>query len=553
MGKGRSANISQGIDRAAHRALLYSLGLSKEDFDKPFIGIASSYNEIVPGCIHLDRVAEQVKKGIRDAGGVPFLFNTITVCDGMAQGHIGMSYSLPSREIIAASCELMVQAHQLDSVVFLSSCDKTIPGMLMAAARLDLPSLFVQAGAMQHGLYGDNKLTLSKMREFIGKRVNDEITDADLTEIEMCACPSAGACSMMGTANTMNCLAEALGMSLPLAGDVIADSDEQMELAYKAGLRIMELYRENIIPSDILTREAFINAISFHAASGGSTNAVLHIPAIASELGIELDLSTFNEVNDRVPYIASVNPSSQEHTVNDLHFAGGIPAVMKELGDLINRGAMTVSGRTMGEIADSAENLDKNVIRTTANPIKPDGGLAILYGNIAPEGAVCKISAVKSGLDYFKCKARVFEDMESAVTAVLEHQITEGDVVILKYEGPVGGPGMREMHLVTSVIAGMGLDVPLVTDGRFSGSTRGPNIGHVSPEAALGGPIGIIQEGDTVEIDFKRRTLNLLIDDAEFKRRMDVFVPRLDKIPQKGFLKYYARLCSSATKGAVWH
>lgn len=547
----RSYTLKGGVEKAAGRAILRSVGVKREDFSKPFIAVAGSFNEIVPGCIHAQKLANEVKRGIRDGGGVPFEFNTITMCDGAAQGHVGMKYSLPSRDIIAASCEIMLEAHQFDGAVFLSSCDKCIPGMLMAAARVNIPSIFVPAGPMRHGVYGDKKLTLSSMREYVGKHANGEITDEELIAIEDAACPGSGACSMMGTANTMNCIVEAIGMALPGSSTAIAETEKQLDLAYKAGLRAVEMVTEQLLPSQILTKDAFYNAIAFHAASGGSTNATLHIPAIAYELDMQFDLGDFDRINKEIPYIASVNPSSQKYTINDLEDAGGISGVMKTLLPLIKANALTVTGKSVEDNVKDSIISDTDIIRPLSNPVSKTGGLAVLYGNIAPLGAVCKISAIKSGITYFKGSARVFERMEDAVSALMHHNVSENDVFILRYEGPKGGPGMREMHLITSVIAGMGLDIPLITDGRFSGSTRGPNIGHVSPEAALGGPIGVIKDGDTIEIDFAGRTLNLLIPEDELNERMANFVPK-DNTPKHGILSIYSKMAAPANEGGIW-
>ncbi len=547
----RSYTLKGGPEKAAGRAILYSVGVQKEDFEKPFIGIAGSYNEIVPGCIHAQELSQQVKRGVRDAGGVPFEFNTITVCDGALQGHVGMKYSLPSREIIAASCEIMLEAHQFDGAVFLCSCDKCIPGMLMAAARVNIPSIFVPAGPMKHGMYGDKKLTLSSMREYIGKNANGEISDEELDKIEQCACPGPGACSMMGTANTMNCITEALGMTLPGASSTLATSEKQMNLAYEAGKRAVELVKEQLLPRQIMTKEAFLNAIAFHASIGGSTNAVLHIPAIAYEADLFIDLADFDRINLQTPYLASVNPSSQKYTINDMEDVGGVPSVIKALLPKLNGDCITVTGKSLAENVQFSPDPDGEVIRSIENPFAQTGGLAILYGNIAPDGAVCKISALNSEQMYFKGPARVYEQMEDAVDDLMAHKVPSDVVLILRYEGPKGGPGMREMHLITSVIAGMGLGVPLITDGRFSGSTRGPNIGHVSPEAALGGPIGIIRNGDIIEIDFQARKMTLLIGDEEYKNRLAAFVPR-DTSVKKGILSYYGAFATSASEGGIW-
>lgn len=549
--KPRSTALTEGPERTGHRALLHALGVQRSDFSKPFIAVASSFNEIVPGCVHQRELAEYVKGGIREAGGVPFEFNTITICDGLAQGHEGMRYSLPAREVIAASGELMLQAHRFDGVVFLSSCDKTTPGMLMAAARVNIPAIFVPSGSMAAGEYGGEKLTLSKMREYAGRYHTGLITEEELALVESCACPTPGSCAMMGTANTMACLTEVLGMALPGSATAPATSREKRELAWEAGRLIVHLVRKDLRPRQIMSQEALVNAVRVDVAIGGSTNAVLHLPALAEELGQELTLDEIDDLSRTTPYLAAINPSSPVNTVPDLHDAGGIPAVLQALLPLLHRECLTVSDQTIGEIAASAEIKRPEVIQSLENPISPQGGLAVLKGNLAPEGAVCKKSAIKPELWRYRGTAKVFDSMEEAIQAVVTGRIGKGDVIVIRYEGPVGGPGMREMHMITSIIAGMGLDVPLVTDGRFSGSTRGPNIGHVSPEAALGGPIGVVRDGDRIELDIGAGRIHLDLPDDKLKERLADFEPRRDKIPAQGFLSLYARCVGVASRGAV--
>lgn len=545
----RSDRIKKGVECAAGRTLLHAVGIGDEDLGKPFIAVISSFNEIVPGCIHLRQLAEEVKRGIRAAGGVPFEFDTITVCDGIAQGHVGMKYSLPSREIIADSCEIMLQAHQFDGAVYLTSCDKSIPGMLLSIARVDIPSIVVSAGYMPHGLYKDKKLTLSSMREYIGKYSAGEVSGAELNEIEHVACPAAGTCAMMGTANTMNCLAEALGMSLPGTATQEAGSADQAALAFESGRRIVAMVGEGLTPSRIITTASLGNVMRVHASLGGSTNSVLHLTALAQTMGIDLPLAEFERINRSTPYLVSVNPSSQVYTFVDFARCGGVYAVLHELLPLLDGDCLTVSGLTVAEAASRHPDADGEVIHPLSNPIHPCGGLAIFYGNIAPQGAVCKISAVKTTQMYFRGPALVFESMEDAVAGVLAHQVNNGQILIIRNEGPKGGPGMREMHMVTSVIAGMGLDVPLITDGRFSGSTRGPNIGHVCPEAAEGGPIAVIRNNDEIEIDFSQRSINLCISDEELQARLEAFIPRSLPVGSKGVLEHFHRLAGPASLG----
>lgn len=550
-GKDRSTEITETPDRTAHRALLYALGLTREDFAKPFVGICNSWNEIVPGCVHLRTVAQAVREGVIAAGGVPFEFNTIAVCDGMAQGHVGMKYSLPSREIIAASAEIMLQAHQLDAVVFVNSCDKVTPGMLMAAARVNIPAIFVPAGPMAAGEHKGKKFALPNMREYAGRYLVGEVTEEELVEIEQCGCPTPGSCAMIGTANTMSCLAEVLGMTLPLGATTPAVAAAKLREAREAGRRVVALAREGIRPSDIMTYAAFENALRVTQAVGGSTNSLLHLPAIAAELGIKLDMHDVDRMNRSTPYIAKINPSGT-YTMDDLHRAGGMPAVFKSLGGLLHTDALTVSGKTVGEIASGAEWSDQDVIRPLANAHAPEGGLVTLWGSLAPGGAVVKRSAASPKMWVHEGPAHVFDSMEEAVAGVQRGAVTPGSVVVIRYEGPVGGPGMREMHMITAMLYGAGLaeSTALVTDGRFSGSTRGPNIGHVSPEAAAGGPIALVRDGDRIRIDIPAGKLDLLVEPAELERRKREWQPPVMR--HKGVLGLYAAVCGSPMSGAVW-
>ena len=550
-GKDRSGEITDSPERTAHRALLYGLGLTRHDFDKPFVGICNSWNEIVPGCVHLRAVAQAVREGIVAAGGVPFEFNTIGVCDGLAQGHVGMKYSLPSREIIAASAEIMLEAHRLDAVVFINSCDKITPGMLMAAARVNIPAIFVPGGPMAPGVYEGRKFALPNMREFAGKYHVGEVSAAELERIEELGCPTAGSCAMIGTANTMSCLTEVLGMTLPLGATTPAVSAAKLREARTAGRRVMELLRAGIRPSHILTRAAFENALRVTQAIGGSTNSLLHLPAIAHEVGISLDMRDVDRVGKSTPYIARINPSGT-YTMDDVHRAGGMPAVLKALRSLVNAEALTVSGATIGEIADAADWADQDVIRPLANAHAPEGGLVTLWGSLAPQGAVVKRSAASPKMWVHEGPARVFDSMEEAAEAVLADKIAPGSVIVIRYEGPVGGPGMREMHMITSLLYGTGLaeTTALVTDGRFSGSTRGPNIGHVSPEAAAGGPIALVKDGDLIAINIPEQRLELRVPAAELAARRRDWRPPART--HKGILGLYAAVCDSPMSGAVW-
>lgn len=547
----RSHEVVDGPHRTAHRALLFALGLERDDFEKPFIAVANSWNEIVPGCVHLRGVADAVKQGVWEAGGVPFEFNTIGVCDGMAQGHVGMRYSLVSRELIAATVEVMLEAHQFDGVVFVTSCDKITPGMLMAAARVNIPALFVCAGEMEAGEYHGRRFALPTTREYAGKFEKGEISLEEMYRIEECACPTAGVCPMMGTASTMACLTEALGMALPLSATMPALAASKTREARRAGRWIVKLVHADLRPREILSEAAFHNALRVCMAIGGSTNSTLHLPAIAHEAGIGLDLHDIDQASRTTPYIAKIAPSGVP-TVNDLHRTGGIPAVMKSLEPLLRTEALTVSGRTMKAQINEAGWADRELIRPLDNPVAPDGGLAILYGNLAPRGSVVKKSAVAPSMLVHRGPARVFHSMEEAIEGVTEGRVEPGSVVVIRYEGPVGGPGMREMHMITSIMVGMGLaeTTALVTDGRFSGSTRGPCIGHVSPEAALGGPLAIVRDGDVIALDIPERRLELEVPDEEIKRRFESWQPL--RRPVKGILDLYAQVASSADEGAIW-
>jgi len=547
----RSREIVDGSQRTAHRALLYSLGLDRDELQRPFIAIANSWNEIVPGCAHLRTVADAVKAGVWQAGGAPFEFNTIGVCDGMAQGHIGMGYSLVSRELIAASVEVMLEAHRFDGVVFVSSCDKITPGMLMAAARVNIPAVFVCAGEMEAGEYAGRRFALPTMREYAGKHAAGQISLDEMHRIEECACPTLGVCPMMGTASTMACLTEALGMALPLSATTPAFASAKLREARQAGRLAVGLVESALRPRDIMSAAAVHNALRVNLAIGGSTNAVLHLPAIAHEAGLRLSLSDIDGASRSTPYLAKVTPSGTA-TVNDLHRAGGVPAIMRALQPLLHTEAITVSGKTIADQVSAAAWNDRELIRPLDNPYAPDSGLAVLYGNLAPAGAVVKKSAVTHGMLTHRGPARVFQSMEEAIDGVTSGAVQPGSVVVIRYEGPVGGPGMREMQMITAIMAGMGLSdsTALVTDGRFSGSTRGPCIGHISPEAALGGPIAIVQDRDDICIDIPRRTLHLALSEAEIKSRFVGWQP-LQRQAQ-GILAVYARLATSAAEGAIW-
>jgi len=536
----RSDEIKQGMARAPHRALLKALGLTNKEIAKPFIGIANSYTTIVPGHIHLRTIAEAVKEGISNAGGTSFEFNTIAVCDGIAMGHEGMRYSLPSRELIADSVEIMVQAHRLDGVVLISNCDKVTPGMLMAAARLDIPAISITGGAMASGKLDGEKVGVNNVFEGMGRVFANKITSEELTRLEEVACPGCGSCNGLFTANTMACLTEALGMSLPYCATALAASAAKLRIAKETGEKIVGLVSSNVKPSQILTKEAFENAIAMDMALGGSTNSVLHLSAIAREAGITLPLSVFDEMSRRVPHLCNMVPSGP-FDMEDLDLAGGLPALEKELKPFLHFDALTVTSKTVGENIKNAKVLNANVIHPLANPVHAGGGIAILTGNLAPKGAVVKTVAVSPKMLKHTGPARVFDSENEAVAAMIDRKIEPGDVLVIRYEGPKGGPGMPEMLVPTATIAGMGLSesVALITDGRFSGATRGPCVGHVAPEAAMGGPIAIIENGDEITVDISNRKLSVDLSEKEIEKRIAAWKPKKQKVT-KGYLSRYS-------------
>ncbi len=538
----RSDEIKRGVKRAPHRALLKAVGVTDRDMDKPFIAVVNSYTTVVPGHMHLNRIADEVKAGIRSAGGIPFEFNTIAVCDGIAMGHGGMRYSLPSREVIADSVEIMVQAHRFDGMVLVTNCDKVTPGMLIAAARLNVPSIVVTGGPMLTGILNGKRVSFASISEAVGKVVAGEMSEEELKRLEDAACPGCGSCSGMFTANTMACITEALGMSLPGCATALAVSASKLSIARESGERILELLLEDLKPSDIMTAKAFENAIAVDMALGGSTNAVLHLSAIAGETGIPLPLSLFDEMGRRVPHLCNMIPSGP-YALENLDAAGGIPALMKELSSLLHLDAVTVTGETVEKSIEGAKVLNEEVIRPLANPVHKEGGIAVLRGNLAPEGSVVKTAAVSPGMLVHKGPARVFDSEEEAMEAIVGRKIERGDVVVIRYEGPKGGPGMREMLAPTATISGMGLSesVALVTDGRFSGATRGPCIGHVSPEAAKGGPIAALRNGDLIEINIPKRILRAELKDEEIKNRLRSWKPKAPKV-KRGYLVRYSSL-----------
>ncbi len=547
----RSDRIKQGLERVPHRALLYATGIPKTEMGKPFIGVATSFTDIIPGHIGMRDLERFIEKGIHTGGGYPFFFGIPGICDGIAMGHSGMHYSLPSRELIADMVETVAEAHRFDGLVLLTNCDKITPGMLMAAARVNIPSIIVTAGPMLSGHLKGKRLSLvNDTFEAIGKYKKGLIKDEELETLEMCACPGAGSCQGMYTANTMACVTEALGMSLAGCATALAVSAQKRRIAFESGRRAVELIKKNVTPRKIMTRKAFENAIMVDLALGGSTNTVLHIPAIAHDAGVKLQLEIFDLLGKVTPHIANMLPGG-EHYLEDLDYAGGIPAVLKRLRDRIKNN-ITVSDRSIYEIADSAEVVDEEVVRPLNKAYHKEGGIAILRGNLAPEGAVVKQSAVSKNMMRFEGTAKVFDSEEEGMKAILTGKINSGDVVVIRYEGPKGGPGMREMLSPTATIAGMGLSesVALITDGRFSGGTRGPCIGHISPEAMEGGPIAVIMNGDRIKIDIPGRKLDLLISDKELKDRLNKWKPPEPKI-KKGYLARYARMVSSAGEGAV--
>ena len=547
----RSDTIKRGVERAPHRALLKALGVTDKDLDKPFIAVVNSFTTVVPGHAHLNQVADAIKAGVTSAGGMPLEFNTIAICDGLAMGHEGMRYSLPSREIIADSIELMVQAHRFDGIVLVTNCDKITPGMLMAAARLNIPSVVVTGGPMLSGTYKGRKVGTACMFEAVGEVAAGKMSEEELKLLEDVACPGCGSCNGMFTANTMACVTEALGMSMPGCATPPAVSASRLRIAKESGKRVVELVREDLKPLDILTPEAFENAIMVDMALGGSTNTVLHLSAIAREAEVPLSLSLFDELSRRVPHLCNMIPSGP-YAMEDLDAAGGIPAVMKELRSFLHLGAVTVTGKTVGENIEKAVVLDANVIRPLTDPVHREGGIAILRGNLAPKGAVVKATAISPKMLVHRGPARVFDSEEKAMKAILNKEIREGDVVVIRYEGPKGGPGMREMLSPTATIAGMGLSesVALVTDGRFSGVTRGPCIGHVSPEAAEGGPIAALRNGDIIEIDIPKRKLNVELSDEELRNRLKLWKPGEPRVG-RSYLARYSQLVQPAHVGAI--
>jgi dihydroxy-acid dehydratase len=549
----RSDIMKKGLERAPHRSLFKALGLTDKEIEQPMIGIANSANEVIPGHLHLHQLSEGVKAGIRMAGGTPLEFYTIGVCDGIIMGHEGMKYSLSSRELIADSIESMAMAYPFDGLVLIPNCDKIVPGMLMAAARLNIPTILISGGPMLAGEFQGKEIDLIKVFEYIGKVKIGEMTLDDLKEAEGCACPGVGSCSGMFTANSMNCLSEVLGMALPYNGTIPAVFADRIRLAKESGIKIMELIKQDLRPSKILTQKAFENAITVDMAFGGSTNTSLHLPAISREAEIKLSLRTFNEISEKTPHLCNMSPGGPHH-LQDLHEAGGIPALMLELcrGGLIHQDALTVTGQSIGENINGKKIRNPEVIRPIERPYHPTGGLAVLFGNLAPEGAVVKRSAVDDAMLKHQGPARVFNSEEDAIKVILDGKIKKGEVVVIRYEGPKGGPGMREMLAPTSAIVGIGRDrdVALLTDGRFSGGSRGAAIGHISPEAAEGGPIAAVQDGDQIEIDIPDKKLNLLISDKELKRRLSQWKPPKKEL--KGYLKRYARLVQSAHTGATF-
>lgn len=552
MEKLRSNNMKSGMQQAPSRSLLNAVGMTPEEMRKPIIGIVSSFNEIVPGHINLDKISDAVKLGVAEAGGTPVVFPAIAVCDGIAMGHIGMKYSLCSRDLIADSTETVAMAHQFDALVMIPNCDKTVPGMLMAAARLNIPTVFVSGGPMLSGRVRGKNTSLSSMFEAVGAYAAGKLTEEDVCEFENKTCPTCGSCSGMYTANSMNCLTEVLGMGLRGNGTIPAVYSERIRLAKRAGYAVMEMLKRDIRPRDIMTKEAFINALTMDMALGCSTNSMLHLPAIAYEAGVELNVDIANEISAKTPNLCHLAPAGHTY-IEELNEAGGIYAVMKEISKLglLNLDCMTVTGKTVGENIKNAINLDTEVIRPAKNPYSKVGGIAVLKGNIAPDSCVVKRSAVLPEMLKHSGPARVFDCEEDAIAAIKGGKIVPGDVVVIRYEGPKGGPGMREMLNPTSAIAGMGLDttVALITDGRFSGASRGASIGHVSPEAAVGGPIGLIEEGDIIDIDINANTISARVSEEEFAKRRENWKPRLNEVT--GYLARYRKLVSGAPRGAV--
>lgn len=549
----RSDITKKGVERAPHRSLMRALGLTSREIEQPIVGIVNSFNEIIPGHIHLKAVAEAVKAGVYSAGGTPLEFETIGVCDGIAMGHLGMRYSLPSRELIADSVETVVQAHGFDALVFIPNCDKIIPGMLMAAVRLNIPAIFVSGGPMLAGrMAGDRCVDLSNVFEAVGKVAKGEMSQSELEELEEVACPGCGSCSGMFTANTMNCLTEALGMALSGNGTIPAVDARRIQLAKQSGRKVMELLAADIRPCDIVTNHSIYNAFAVDMALGGSTNSVLHLIALAHEARIDFPLETINEISQRTPHLSKMRPSGDYH-LEDLDLAGGIAAVMKEISERLNLEVKTVSGNSLRQDIANARVRDAEVIRPVSNPHSARGGLNILFGNLAPQGAVVKSAAVVPEMMVHKGPARIFNSEDEATTGIMKGAVKSGDVVVIRYEGPKGGPGMPEMLTPTSIISGMGLDkeVALITDGRFSGATRGAAIGHVSPEAAEKGPIAALEDGDQITIDIPNNRIEVELSDDEIDRRLSQ-LPEFEPRIKTGYLKRYAEMVTSAATGAVF-
>ena len=549
----KSDNVKKGMQQAPHRSLFNALGFTEEEMEKPLVGIVSSYNEIVPGHMNLDKIVNAVKLGVAEAGGVPVVFPAIAVCDGIAMGHVGMKYSLVTRDLIADSTECMATAHQFDALVMVPNCDKNVPGLLMAAARVNVPTVFVSGGPMLAGKVDGRKRSLSSMFEAVGSYSAGTMTEEQVREYEQKVCPTRGSCSGMYTANSMNCLTEALGMGLRGNGTIPAVYSDRIKLAKHAGMAVMEMLKKNIRPRDIMTKEAIINALTVDMALGCSTNSMLHLPAIAHEVGFDFDIKFANEISEKTPNLCHLAPAGPTY-MEDLNEAGGVYAVMRELDELglLNRDCITVTGKTIGEKIADAVNLNTDVIRTVDNPYSKTGGLAVLSGNLAPDGSVVKRSAVVPEMLVHEGPARVFDCEEDAIEAIKGGRIVAGDVVVIRYEGPKGGPGMREMLNPTSAIAGMGLgsSVALITDGRFSGASRGASIGHISPEAAVGGPIALVEEGDIISINIPEYKLELKISDEELAARKAKWQPREPKV-NTGYLKRYASMVTSGNRGAI--
>ena len=549
----KSDNVKKGMQQAPHRSLFNALGFTKEEMDKPLVGIVSSYNEIVPGHMNLDKIVNAVKMGVAEAGGVPVVFPAIAVCDGIAMGHIGMKYSLVTRDLICDSTECMALAHQFDALVMVPNCDKNVPGLLMAAARVNVPTVFVSGGPMLAGHVKGKKRSLSSMFEAVGSYAAGTMSEEDVCEYEEKVCPTCGSCPGMYTANSRNCLTEALGMGLQGNGTIPAVYSERIRLAKHAGMAVMEMYKKDIRPRDIMTKEAILNALTVDMALGCSTNSMLHLPAIAHEVGFDFDISFANEISEKTPNLCHLAPAGPTY-MEDLNEAGGVYAVMNELSELglLNLDCMTVTGKTVGENIKGVENKDPEVIRPLDNPYSKTGGLAVLKGNLAPDGGVVKRSAVAEEMMVHEGPARVFDCEEDAIAAIKGGKIVAGDVVVIRYEGPKGGPGMREMLNPTSAIAGMGLgsSVALITDGRFSGASRGASIGHVSPEAAVGGPIALIEEGDIIAIDIPNMKLDVKVTEEELEARKAKWQPREPKVTS-GYLARYASMVTSGNRGAV--